>query len=275
MKILNPELEKNIQNDIIDNILHNNYEPAIKSISVIIDDLYAKIPESKRSSYGIVHTVKVLSDYLYTHLNDVENPVYPIAANLFDRCEGFKCKGVSLGMLSFYGLDDFNCVLPYFEAAAASSDWNLREFAQMFFRKLIKKYPEEAKKFLLKLVNSSDPNIRRFVSETLRPVQENRWFNKKPEFSLSILRKMFRESSPYPRKSVGNNLSDLARKLPDLVYDLVEELVNSGDQNSYWIAYRACRNLVKKEPIKVMDLLKTDEYKYKKRVHIRDDYKRN
>ena len=56
---------------------------------------------------------------------------------------------------------------------------------------------------------------------------------------------------------------------------LVEELVNSGDKNSYWIAYRACRNLVKKEPIKVMDLLKIDEYKYKKRVYVRDDYFRN
>jgi cytochrome bd-type quinol oxidase subunit 1 len=31
----------------------------------------------------------------------------------------------------------------------------------------------------------------------------------------------------------------------------------------------ACRNLVKKEPIKVMDLLKVDEYKYKKRIHKR------
>jgi 3-methyladenine DNA glycosylase AlkC len=86
---------------------------------------------------------------------------------------------------------------------------------------------------------------------------------------------MFRESSPYPRTSVGNNLSDLARKLPDLVCDLVRGLVDSGDKNSYWIAYRACRNLVKKDPIKVMDLLKTDEYKYKKRRYKRDDYQRN
>jgi 3-methyladenine DNA glycosylase AlkC len=75
--------------------------------------------------------------------------------------------------------------------------------------------------------------------------------------------------------TVGNNLSDLARQLPDLVYDLVEELVGSGDKNSFWIAYRACRNLVKTEPIRVLDLLKTDEYKYKDRVYKRSDYQRN
>ena len=83
---------------------------------------------------------------------------------------------------------------------------------------------------------------------------------------------MFRESAPYPRTSVGNNLSDLARRLPELVYGLVEELVASGDKNSYWIAYRACRNLVKQEPVRVMDLLQVDEYKYKKAVYKRGDY---
>jgi hypothetical protein len=68
---------------------------------------------------------------------------------------------------------------------------------------------------------------------------------------------------------VGNNLSDLARRLPDLVYDLVRELVDSGDENSYWIAYRACRNLVKADPVRVMDLLAVDEYRYKKRNYQR------
>jgi len=137
---------------------------------------------------------------------------------------------------------------------------------------LIKKHPDKAHEFLLRLVTSEDPNLRRFVSETLRPVQENKWFYKEPEYSLTVLRHLFQESVPYPRTSVGNNLSDLARRLPEQVYGLVEELVDSGDKHSYWIANRACRNLVKAEPIRVMDLLKVDEYKYKKAVYKRDDY---
>lgn len=99
--------------------------------------------------------------------------------------------------------------------------------------------------FLLRLVDSEDANIRRFVTETLRPVQENKWFYSDPEYSLSVLRHLFKERFPYPRTSVGNNLSDLARRQPELVYTLVDELVETGDKNSYWIAYRACRNLVK------------------------------
>ena len=159
-------------------------------------------------------------------------------------------------MLTYYGLNDYKAVLPYFETAAASDDWELREHTQMFFRKLIKKYPGEMKPYLKNLAKSRDANLRRFAAETLRPVQENRWFYKQPEYPLSILRTMFRESAEYPRTAVGNNLSDLARRQPDMVYDIVGELTASGDKNSYWIAYRACRNLVKSDTIKVLDLLK-------------------
>lgn len=275
MKILNDKIENNIRNNIINNLLQKEYDLAMRNISNIIDELHANIPDNKRSSYGIVYTIKVLSEYLYRHFLEMRASVYEIASTLFQKSDDFKAKGGSLGILSFYGLGDYEKVLPYFELAAASSDWNIREYAQMFFRKLIKKYPDEMKEYLLQLVKSDDANIRRFVGETLRPVQENRWFYHQPDYPLSILRNMFKESSPYPRTAVGNNLSDLARQLPDLVYDLVEELVASGDENSYWIAYRACRNLVKRQPIKVMDLLKVDEYNYKKRVHKRSDYQGN
>jgi 3-methyladenine DNA glycosylase AlkC len=152
---------------------------------------------------------------------------------LFEKSGDGRGKGVALGILSFYGLGDYPKALPYFEVASTSEDWNLREFAQMFFRRLIKKYPTEMKEFLLRLVDSADANTRRFVGETLRPVQENAWFYNEPEYPLSVLRRMFREPRPYPRTTVGNNLSDLARRLPELVYGLVAELVASGDKNSY------------------------------------------
>ena len=269
MKILNAEIESKIQEDVINPILQGEYALAMGNIAPIVDELHANIPENKRISYGVVHVIKTLSEYLYTHLVEMDAPVYHIASLMFEEGDGSEAKGVSLGILSWCGLGDYEKVLPYFESAAASPDWQVRELAQMFFRKLIAKHPDRMQRYLLHLVKSKDANIRRFVAETLRPVQENRWFYRNPDYPLAILRKMFRESAPYPRTSVGNNLSDLARQLPDLVYDIVKELVESGDRNSYWIAYRACRNLVKKDPIKVMNLLKVDEYKYKQRIYKR------
>ena len=272
MELLNDELRSKIQGDIVDRLLQGDYDSSITNISCVLGQMYDSIPDSKRISYGIVHTIKLLSGHLYTSLADADAPVFRIASTIFDMSSDPSVKGVAMGMLSYYGLGDYKAVLPYFESSAASSDWGLREHTQMFFRKLIKKYPDEMKTYLLRLAKSKDANLRRFVAETLRPVQENRWFYKNPDYPLSILRGMFKESAEYPRTAVGNNLSDLARQLPDMVYELVAELVKSSDKNSYWIACRACRNLVKTEPVKVLDLLKTDEYKYKDRMYKRSDY---
>lgn len=271
MEILNREIEKKIQHDIIRPVLEKKYDLVIRNIPGIIDKLYTNIPDNKHILYGRVYTIKVLSEYLYNRFIELDVQTFEVAFNIFNKSDDFKSKGVSLGVLSFYGLNDYKKVLPYFESAAVSSNWDVRELSAILFRKLIKKYPDEMKRYLLQLVKSEDANICRFVSETLRPVRENQWFYKNSDYPLSILKNMFKESSPYPRTSVGNNLSDLARKLAELVYDLVKELVDSRDKNSYWIAYRACRNLVKKEPIKVMDLLKVDEYKYKKRIYKRKE----
>ena len=275
MELLNDKITTRIKSDITDRLLQGDYDSSNAGISRVLGQMYDNIPDNKRISYGIVHTIKILSEHLYTQFANADAPVLRVAAAIFDKSSDPSVKGVAIGMMSYYGLGDYKAVLPYFESAAASDDWDLREHTQMFFRKLIKKYPDEMKTYLLSLTKSKDATLRRFVAETLRPVQENRWFYKNPDYSLSILRGMFKESAEYPRTAVGNNLSDLARHLPDVVYDLVAELVKSGDKNSYWIAYRACRNLVKKEPVKVLDLLKTDEYKYKDRVYKRSDYQRN
>jgi 3-methyladenine DNA glycosylase AlkC len=264
MNLLTDEIETKIKETILVPALQGEYAQAAGAITPILRELHDNIPDHKRISYGRVHTIKVLAKYLHAHLTEGNAPVFEIASQLYENSETDQETGVALGILSDCGLDDYVPVLPFFERAAASQDWGFREHAQMFFRRLIKKHPAEMQAFLLRPVESQDANLRRFVSETLRPVQENRCFYKDPNYSLKVLRHLFRESAAYPRTSVGNNLNDLARRLPELVYTLVEELVGCGDKNAYWIAYRACRNLVKGEPLRVMDVLGVDEYKYKK-----------
>ena len=275
MKILTPAIAERVQSGIIDGITRREYHRASQEISNVLIELHASIPEKNRISYGIVYTIKVLSEYLYTQLTRIGAPVYEVAGTLFQESNETKPKCVALGIISFYGLGSLKEALGYFEAAAASADCETREIAQLLFCKLIANHPNEVRKFLLRLTVSPDANLRRFVAESLRPVQENKWFYRDPEYPLSILRNLFKESSPFPRTSVGNNLSDLARRLPDTIYGLVKELVDSGDDNSYWIAYRACRNLVKLQPVRVMNLLKVDEYQYKKRTYRRSDYQRD
>ena len=275
MQIINGRIAGRIEERLIPLLLNNKLHEAVTETDMLCRQLHAAIPENTRISYGIVFIIRSLAEYLYGRLREDDFPMFSVSSALLERAPNFKVKSVSLCMLSFYGLQHFKVVLTYFEQAAADENWEVREMAQMFFRKIIKGHPQPIHTFLEKLVKSDDVNIRRFVAETLRPVQENKWFYKEPEYPLTILRQLFKEKAPYPRTAVGNNLSDLARRLPELVYSLIKALVACGDKNAYWIAYRACRNLVKKEPLKVMDILQTDIYKYKKRVHRRSDYQRN
>jgi len=272
MKLLDGDIEKRIDDSIAGALLGKEYDLAMDAISRVVDDIHANIPDNRRGSYGIVHAIKVLSEYLYGCLVQVMSPSSPRHPICSEGVRMPNAGVVSLGLLSLHGVDDLKSVLPYFELAAASPDWGTLEFAQMFFRRVIRHHPDEAREYLLGLAKSKDANVRRFVGETLRPVQENRWFYRNPDYPLSIIREMFKESSTYARTSVGNNLSDLARHCPETVYSVVGGLVDSGDTNSYWIACRACRNLVKKEPLRVMDLLKVDEYRYKERIYRRSDY---
>jgi len=266
MDLITVKIEELISSEIIEQLNNNKIEATSDGIENVLLKMYELIPDNKRISYGRVHTVKVLSKYLFDRKVDVEK-----IKKLFYQTDNWYAKSTALGILSHFAVDDYEAYLPFFECAAIDNNWDVREMAQMFFRKLIKKYPEPIQEYLFRLTKSKDENIRRFVSETIRPVCENQWFQKKPEYSLKILKQLFKEKSAYPRTSVGNNLSDLARHNPELIYKIIKELVDSGDKNSYWIAYRACRNLVKKEPKRVMDLLKVDEYKYKNAKYIRSN----
>ena len=267
MDLITPGIRADLKKKLFEPIYGKDYSGAAASIPALIDALHARIPERNRISYGIVYTVKTLSAAVKDDLLEKGISLFEAGKGLFENSCDFKGRMTGLSLLSSYGLQDYKAVLPWFEKAAASDDWNDREICQMLFRKIIKKYPAECKIYLKKLTASADPNIRRFVAETLRPVVENRWMQKQPCYSCSILKSLFTEKNAYARTSVGNNLSDLYKKNQDFMDTVIRALVAMDDKNALWIATRACRNRVKSDPVFVMRTLRTDEYRYKDRTY--------
>lgn len=267
MELITPEMAAKIKDNIVLPFFRNEIKVVIANVPDLVRKFHSSIPENKRISYGIVHVVRLIGNYLFQHFSESGDSSFEKVKKWFDNSNDSDNTAVSMCILSNFGMNHYQEVLPYFRQAAASENWEIREIVQMFFRKLIKKYPADSKEFLLELVVNQDPNVRRFVAETLRPVVENKWFHKNPDYPVSIISFLFKEKNPYPRTSVGNNLSDLSRQNPELVFRLVNGLVESGDKNAYWIAYRACRNLVKREKERVLTLLKIKEYKYKDKIY--------
>ncbi len=276
MEILPENLKREIKESVVIRVEEGDYLGFEREIDRYLSALHENIPVSRKSSCGVVYTVKVLSNYIFSVIDNlpfsplvVGKKLYNVTLRDSDRAGkvGFKTRTVALGILSLYGLDEFVPVLEYFECSADSDYWNEREIFSILFRKLIARHRKDIKEYLLELVKSNRYNIRRFVAESLRPVVENKWFFDEIDYPLSIISHLFTEPHPYPRTSVGNNLSDISKRLPEVVFSLVEKLVSTGNKNSYWIAYRACRNLVKRYPERVMNLLGIEEYRYKDRVY--------
>jgi hypothetical protein len=240
----------------------------------IIEQVHKEIPERKRISYGRYNIIKKIGMFIYPIIENNGNDILQFSSKLVDyQSNDPFIKSLGVQLFSIYGekSGDLDIILPLFENIATNDNWIVRECSTGFFRKLTKAFPDKIHSWYKKMAQSKLPMQRRFVIESLRPVVENHWLKKKPEFAFSILELMYKEHVEYPRTSVGNSLSDWMRIDEKRTLDVVEKLANSGNKDSYWIAYRACRNLVKREPVMVMDILKIDRYKYKDREIERND----
>jgi 3-methyladenine DNA glycosylase AlkC len=246
-------------------------EPALVALRCMKDSSYAAIPEKKRISTGITWVLKRIAVLLASRAASDE-ALGRAARQIF---ENLQCHdhllGAPLFMMAESAKNDPGPALAFFEQASLSPDWVVREFAAAALHTVIPAQRDLLLPALHAYAQHADHNLRRMAAEALRPVSENRWIQSQPEFSLGVLQRLFQEPHPYPRTSVGNNLSDLGRGNPELIFSLVAELVASRDPNSTWIAHRACRNLVKQQPLRVLDLLGVDEYHYKDRNFYRGD----
>ncbi len=271
-KLINSEHQKELLS-ISEDINNSSISEIVEKIFNLIAKVREDIPPKKKISYGRYSIIKQMGLDFYELLTNKNIDVFEFANKIYENEEHDQfVRSLAVQLISIYGLEKENLdkTLSVFEKAATDNKWEARECSAGFIRKLIKEHPAEMEAWYLHNVKSSNPLMRRFTCESIRPVADNKWFLKNPNFCFSVIESLYQEKDIYPRSSAGNSLSDWARTDKERVYKIVEELVSSGNKNSYWIAYRACRNLVKKEPIRVMDLLKIDEYKYKKNIFYRN-----
>ncbi len=119
----------------------------------------------------------------------------------------------------------FNQLEPLILSWASDTNWEIRECAVEPIIQCIRYYPDAT---LLKLHNwVNDPNeyIRRLVAESLRPRSGIKWlrdFHHNGDV-LRILSSLRYDPSEYVRKSVGNNLKDLTKYMPETIFKLADQ----------------------------------------------------
>ncbi|MCP4597885.1 DNA alkylation repair protein [Neptuniibacter sp.] len=150
-----------------------------------------------------------------------------------------------------YGFDDWETSIPALEwlTRFSSSELAVRPFILLDQERMMAQ--------MQKWSRDENYHVRRLSSEGCRPrlpwAQALPEFKKDPSPILPILNQLKQDSSDYVRRSVANNLNDIAKDNPEITIEWSKQ--NSGQhKDTDWIVKHACRTLLKQAHPEVMAL---------------------
>lgn len=141
-----------------------------------------------------------------------------------------------------FGVDDFDVSMPALEVFTRSS-------AEFAIRPFLRRYPERGFAQMLAWAGHEAEHVRRLASEGCRPrlpwgtaLQE---LKRDPAPILPILERLKDDPSEYVRRSVANNLGDIAKDHPELAVDIGERWMKEDAARAPLVKH-ALRDLLKK-----------------------------
>ncbi|MHA1785139.1 MAG: DNA alkylation repair protein [Candidatus Helarchaeota archaeon] len=219
--------------------LNNDNVDLLEEINRLLYKEYEIIPEKERIGKGAVYVSKFVSKAIFEHLNNLnlidENYVekfIQIAFQHGSETDSMILKHFALLFLAEYVLNfpqKITRFIPLIESWLMHEDWDVRETILWTIINALKKTPNEVLELLMKWSVSDNEYLRRAVSEALRPKTSIKWLRdpSKNDKVLEILTILNKDQSMYVRKSVGNNLKDLTKYMPEKILELMEQWIKN------------------------------------------------
>ncbi|MFZ1809140.1 MAG: DNA alkylation repair protein [Cyclobacteriaceae bacterium] len=144
--------------------------------------------------------------------------------------------------VELYGLDHFE------QSMAALEQITQLISAEFAIRPFIMRYPRKTMHKMKQWSKHKNHHVRRLSSEGCRPRLP--WamglpaFKKDPSAILSILENLRKDKSEYVRRSVANNLNDIAKDHPQLVLKIAKQWKDISPETN-WILKHGSRTLLK------------------------------
>lgn len=213
---------------------------------------------------GVIDRAKYVKDQLYHFLPKD----YPVAIKIILDSFGPEISSVEeerdLNVFYYlphgdyvatYGLDlqhfDLSMKALYEITKRFTSEWPIRPFLQQHQEKTLQQLSE--------WVADDNAHVRRLVSEGTRTrlpwAGRLRAFQKDPAPVLRLLEELKTDPELYVRRSVANNLNDIAKDHPDLVVETLTKWNKIDDEGTQWLIRHALRSLVKAGHVGALELL--------------------
>ena len=199
-----------------------------------------------------------IAECLHQHLPSNYKKTIKILKPVSEKFEGFEYMFFQ-DYVECYGLDDFDTSIDALEhfTKYASSEFAVRAFILQDEKRMMKQ--------MLNWAKSDNHHVRRLASEGSRPRLP--WaialpaFKNNPAPVLPILRTLMHDESEYVRRSVANNLNDIAKDNPKIVTSLAQQWLGK-DSNTDRLIKHACRTLLKQGDQKTLSLFGYAEAKH-------------
>lgn len=155
--------------------------------------------------------------------------------------------------VSQYGQDHFDLSMTLFKAITQ------RFTAEFGIRYFLEKWPEKTLAVMKEWTADENVHVRRLASEGSRPKLP--WgihlpvFIKDPAPVIALLEQLKDDDKEYVRRSVANNLNDMAKDHPDLVASIAEQWMLEASKDRKRLVRHACRTLLKNGHPKALEVL--------------------
>lgn len=155
--------------------------------------------------------------------------------------------------VGLYGHDHFDLSMTLFKEITK------RDSAEFGIRFFIQASPHKTLAQLKIWAHDENLHIRRLVSEGTRPrlpwATHLSMFIKDPSPVIHLLELLKDDSEEYVRRSVANNLNDIAKDHPDLVADIAQDWLHEASPDRKRLIRHACRTLIKSSHKKTLAVL--------------------
>ncbi len=201
----------------------------------------------------MTHTAVVFHEFLPAHFPTSVDLILRFVSAIEKR--GLFNQGLQYMFLpefiAIYGLDDLKTSIQAMERITQLTSC---EFA---VRPFILKYDQQMLDQMLLWSTHSDTKVRRFASEGSRPRLP--WAMALPKLKndptplLSILDNLKNDHSEFVRRSVANNLNDIAKDNPEVTYRLAKKWLGFSKERDALVKH-GCRTLLKAGDVKTLQL---------------------
>jgi 3-methyladenine DNA glycosylase AlkC len=192
--------------------------------ALIRDKLYQYLPQDFPTA------AQILIDSLGPELNDLAGFD---AFTVMSQCD----------FVAMYGLAYFDVSMQ------ALYEMTKRFTAEGAIRPFLMKYPDQTLQRLEQMAHDPNPLARRLASEGTRPrlplAPRLPQFIKDPRPVLKLLDLLKADPTLLVRRSVANNLNDIAKDNPDIVVETLQAWQQSNNNETQWLIQHASRTLVK------------------------------